>query len=165
MKKATQETLEKRKSKAEVKKTFRVMTDSQFHRLSNRKNIRQEFFNEACAIIPTSCFVELMESKQKKYTPSQNSNIPILFDLAASFEDSCDPELDLEMLNEMFTDSIIYSDKQIQNIYEITKKQSDSQYWRTFTLPPKNLKIVILWHIQIFFHLLWGIQLPLKYAK
>ena len=37
MKKATQETLEKRKSKAEVKKAFRVMTDSQFDRLSNRK--------------------------------------------------------------------------------------------------------------------------------
>ena len=33
------------------------------------------------------------------------------------------------MLNEMFTDSIIYSDKQIQNIYEITKKQSDSHRW------------------------------------
>ena len=33
------------------------------------------------------------------------------------------------MLNKMFTDSIIYSDQQIQNIYEITKKQSDSQHW------------------------------------
>ena len=105
------------------------MTDSQFHRLSNRKSTRQEFFNEACVIIPTSCFVELMESKQKKYTPLQKCNIPTLFDLAASFKDSCDPELDLEMLNEMFTDSIIYSDEQIQNIYEITKKQSDSQHW------------------------------------
>ena len=29
----------------------------------------------------------------------------------------------------MFTDSIIYSDQQIQNIYEITKKQSDRQHW------------------------------------
>ena len=29
----------------------------------------------------------------------------------------------------MFADSIIYSDPQIQNIYEITKKQSDSQHW------------------------------------
>ena len=97
------------------------MTGSQFDRLSNRKNVRQEFFNEACAIIPTSCFVELIESKQKKYTPSQRSDIPTLIDLAASFKDSCDPELDLEMLNEMLTDSIIYSDQQIQNIFEITK--------------------------------------------
>ena len=105
------------------------MTDSQFDRLSNRKNIREKFFNEACVIIPTSCFVELMESKQKKCTPLQKCNIPTLFDLAASFKDSCGPELDLEMLNEMFTDSIIYSDKQIQNIYEITRKQSDSQHW------------------------------------
>ena len=33
VKKATQETLEKRKSKAEAKKTFQVMTDSQFDRI------------------------------------------------------------------------------------------------------------------------------------
>ena len=105
------------------------MTDSQFDRLSNRKNIRQEIFNEASAIISTSCFVKLMESKQKKYTPSQKSDIPTLFDIAASFKDSCDPELYLEILNEMFTYSIIYSGEQIQNIYAITKKQSDSQHW------------------------------------
>ena len=105
------------------------MTKSQFDRLSNRKNIRQEFFNEACTIVPRSCFVELMESKQRKYIPLQKCNVPTLFDLVASFKDSCDPEFDLEMLNEMFTDSIICSDKQIQNIYEITKKQSESQLW------------------------------------
>ena len=46
------------------------MTDSHFDRLPGRKNVKQEYFNEACAIISTSCFVELMESKQKKYTPS-----------------------------------------------------------------------------------------------
>ena len=94
MKKATQETLEKRKRKPEVKKGFRVITDSQFDRLPNRKKIRQEFVNEVCAIIPTSFFVELIESKQKIYTPSQKSDIPALLDLAASFKDSCDPELD-----------------------------------------------------------------------
>ena len=70
MKKATQEMLEKWKSKAKVKKEFRVMTDSHFYRLSGRKNVKEECFIEACAIIPPSCFVELMESKQKKYTPS-----------------------------------------------------------------------------------------------
>ena len=85
-------------------------------------------FNEASAIISTSCFVKLMESKQKKNTPSQKSDIATLFNIAASFKDPCNPELDLEILNEMFTYSIIYSDPQIQNIYEITKKQSDSQH-------------------------------------
>ena len=53
-----------------------------------------------------------MESKQKKYTPLQKCNIPTLFDLAASFKDSFDLELDLEMLNKMFTNPIIYSDEQ-----------------------------------------------------
>ena len=70
-----------------------------------------------------------MKSKQKKYTPLQKCNIPRLFDLAPSFKDSFDLELDLEVLNKMFTNPIIYSDEQIQNIYEITKKQSDSQHW------------------------------------
>ena len=85
-------------------------------------------FNEASAIISTSCFVKLMELQQKKNTPSQKSDITTLFDIAASFKDSCNPELDLEILNDMFTYSIIYSDQQIQNIYEITKKQSESQH-------------------------------------
>ena len=29
----------------------------------------------------------------------------------------------------MLIDYIIYIDKQIQNVYEVTKKQSDSQHW------------------------------------
>ena len=113
-----------------------------------------------------------MESKQKKYTPLQKCNIPTLFDLAASFKDSCDPELDLEMLNEMFTDSIIYSDKQIQNIYEITKKQSDSHRWtnhRKGRLTASKFKDIYTATKKLknsdSMHLLWGIQLPLKQGK
>ena len=73
-------------------------------------------------------FCQIDGIKAEKNTPSQKSDITTLFDIAASFKDSCNPQLDLEILNEMFTYSIIYSDPQIQNIYEITKKQSDSQH-------------------------------------
>ena len=52
-----------------------------------------------------------------------------MFDLAASFKDFCDLELDLEMLNKTFTDSIVYSDQQIQNIDKVTKTQSERQHW------------------------------------
>ena len=62
---------------------------------------------------------------QKKYKAPQKSNISTLFNLATSFKDSCDPELDLEMLNHMFTDSIVYSDRQSQNICEIRQSAWD----------------------------------------
>lgn len=76
----------------------------------------------------TTCFVKLMELKQKKYTQSLKSSISVLFDIAASFKDSGDSELDLKMLNEMLIDSITNSEEQIQNIYKIIKK-SNSQDW------------------------------------
>lgn len=76
----------------------------------------------------TTCFVKLMELKQKKYTQLLKSSISVLFDIAASFTDSGDSELDLKMLNEMLIDSITNSEEQIQNIYKIIKK-SNSQDW------------------------------------
>ena len=98
------------------------MTDGLFDRLSNIKNIRHEFLNKACAIIPTSSFVQLMELKQKK-NAIKKSNIPKLFHLRESFKNSCDPELYLEMLNEMFIDSTTDSNEQIQNFYKITENK------------------------------------------
>ena len=52
---------------------------------------------------------------------------PNLNDLAECFKDSCDPELDLAMLNHVFTDSLLLSDDQIKRVYENTQAQSNSQ--------------------------------------
>ena len=56
-----------------------------------------------------------------------DSAVPILNDLAKSFKDSCNPELDLAMLNHFFTDSLLLSDDHIKRVYENTQAQSNSQ--------------------------------------
>ena len=66
MKKATQESEEARKERAEDKQNFRVMTNSRYEALQNHKNVRNDLFKDVHTKIPTSCFVELMDSKQKK---------------------------------------------------------------------------------------------------
>ena len=49
-----------------------------------------------------------------------DSAVPILNDLAKSFKDSCDPELDLAMLNHVFIDSV-------KRVYQNNQAQSNSQ--------------------------------------
>ena len=58
------------------------------------------------------------------------SVVPTLNDLTKSFiKDSCDPELDLAMLNHISTDSLLLSHDQIKRVYENTQAQSNSQEW------------------------------------
>ena len=129
MKKATQESEEARKERVEAKQNFRVMTNSQYEALQSHKNVRNDLFKDVHTIIPTSCFVELMDSKQKKCKQLLQLAVPTLNDLAKCFKDSCDPELDLAMLNHVFTDSLLLSDDQIKRVYENTQAQSNSQEW------------------------------------
>ena len=70
-----------------------------------------------------------MDSKQKKCKQLLQSAVPTLNDLAKCFKDSCDPELDLAMVNHVFTDSLLLSDDQIKRVYENTQGQSNSQEW------------------------------------
>ena len=65
-KKTTQESEEARKERAEAKQNFRVMANSQYKALQNHKNVRNDLFKDVHTIIPTSCLVELMDSRQKK---------------------------------------------------------------------------------------------------
>ena len=121
MKKGTQESEEARKERAEAKQSFRVMTNSQYEALQNHKNVRNDLLKDVHTIIPRSCFVELMDSKQKKCKQLLQSAVPTLNDLAKCFKDSCDPELDLAMLNHVFTDSLLLLDDQIKRVYENTQ--------------------------------------------
>ena len=50
-------------------------------------------------------------------------------DLAKSFTDWCDLELDLAMFNHVFNDSLLLSDDQIKGVYENIQAQSKSQEW------------------------------------
>ena len=66
LKKATQEPEEARNKRAETKQNFRVMKNCQNKALQNYKNVRNDLFKNVHTIIPMSCFVELMDSKQKR---------------------------------------------------------------------------------------------------
>ena len=81
MKKATQESEEAKKERAEAKQNFRVMTNSQYKALQNHKNVRNDLFKDVYTIIPRSCFLELMDFKQKKCKQLLHSTVPILNDL------------------------------------------------------------------------------------
>ena len=116
-KKATQESQGSRKERAERSQAeFQGHDKYKYKALQNHKNVRNDFFKDVDTIIPTSCFVELMDSKQKKYKQLLQSAVPTLNDLAKRFKDSCDPELDLAMLNHAFTDSLLSSDDQIKRV-------------------------------------------------
>ena len=78
------------------------MTNSQYKILQNHKNVRNDLLKNVHTIIPTSCFVELMDSKQRNCKQLLESAVPTLNDLAKSFKDSCETELDLAMLNHVF---------------------------------------------------------------
>ena len=57
----------------------------------------------------------------------RQSAVTTLNDLAKSFKESYDLELDLPMLNHVLNDSLLLSDDQIKRIYENTQAQSESR--------------------------------------
>ena len=67
------------------------------------------------------------KEKKKKCIQLLQSAVPTLNDLAKSFTDSCDLELDLAMFNHVFNDSLLLSDDQIKGVYENIQIQSKSQ--------------------------------------
>ena len=89
--------------------------------MQNHKNLINGLFKDVHTVIPKSCFVELLDSKQKKCKQLLESAVLTLNDFAKSFKNSCDPELDLAMLNHVLTDSLLLSDDQIKRVYENTQ--------------------------------------------
>ena len=129
MKKATKKSEEARKERAEAEQIFRVITNSQYEALQNHKNGRNDLFQDVHTIIPMSYFVELMDSKQKKWKQLLQSAVPTLNDLAERFKDMYEPELHLAMLDHVFTDSLLLLENQIKRVYENTQAQSKCQKW------------------------------------
>ena len=59
------------------------MSGSQAEKLKDKKSICKDFFSSTHAIIPKSCFVELMQHKKNRVTTS--TSVPSLNDFAESF--------------------------------------------------------------------------------
>ena len=65
-----------------------------------------------------------MQGKKNKVTIS--TYVPSLNVFTESFEGNCSPELNIEDLSDIFTDSLLLSTEQIKEIYKQTTEQSNS---------------------------------------
>ena len=81
------------------------------------KKVRNKLFGAIADIVPKLCFVELMTGQKVSAEKSQ-IHAPTLIEFAESFNDGCDPELDVSSLTEMFADSILIIAQQINSIYQ-----------------------------------------------
>ena len=121
-------TYENRKLKLQSRLNFKTMSGSQAEKLKDKQSIRKDFFSSTPIIIPKSCFVELMQSKKNRVTTS--TYVPSLNDFAEGFKENCSPELNIEDLSDLFTDSLLLSTEQIKEIYQQTTEQSNSDEWK-----------------------------------
>ena len=75
---------ENRKLKLENILNFKTMSGSQGEKLKGKQSNCKDFFSSTHAIIPNSCFVELMQDKKNRVTTS--SYVPSLNDFAEVFK-------------------------------------------------------------------------------
>ena len=88
------------------RQTFLTTSESQAAKLKDKKIVRQELLERISNVVPKSCFVELMTVKKNRDSGPE-INAPTILDFAESFIDSCDPELDVADLTEIFAGSLL----------------------------------------------------------
>ena len=130
MKKATQLTVNERKQRAKLKMNFQVTSNSQAKKLADSANIRSELYNGVSDIIPHSYFTEFMEAKRKKHKRECVESVPTLLECAENFKDSCDPELQPQLLPDTFTNSLFFIEDQVKLVYEKTIGQFNYKEWK-----------------------------------
>ena len=95
------------------------MPQSQTVKLKDKKTVSQQLPERISNVVPKLCFVELMTGKKNRDT-SPEINVPTILYFAESFTDSCDPELDVADLTEIFVGSLLITSEQVKTIYNQT---------------------------------------------
>ena len=67
---------------------------------------------------------------KKKSDTSPEINVPTVLDFAESFIDSCDPELDIADLTEIFAGFLFITGEQVKTIHNQTVAQSKRTFWQ-----------------------------------
>ena len=111
------------------RQTFLIMSESQAVKLRDKKIVLQKLLERVSNVVPKSCFVELMTGKKNRDT-SPEINVPTFLDFAESFIDSCNPELDIADLTEIFAGSLLITGEQVKTIYNQTVAQSKTTFWQ-----------------------------------
>ena len=91
--------------------------------------MRQELLERISNAVLKSCFVELMTGKKNRGT-SPKINVTTILDFTESFIDSCNPELDVVDLTEIFAGSLLITGEQVKTIYNQTVAQSKTTFWQ-----------------------------------
>ena len=67
---------------------------------------------------------------KKKSDTSPEISVPTVLDFAESFIDSCDPELDITDLTEIFAGFLFITGEQVKTIHNQTVAQSKRTFWQ-----------------------------------
>ena len=102
------------------------MPKSQAAKLKDKKIVRRELLERISNVVPKSCSVELMAKKNRDTSPE--IKVPTILDFAESFIDSCDQELDVTDLIEIFAWSLLTTGEQVKTICNQTVAQSKTTW-------------------------------------
>ena len=102
------------------------MPKSQTAKLKDKKIVRRELLERISNVVPKSCSVELMTKKNRDISPE--IKVPTILDFAESFIDSCDQELDVTDLIEIFAWSLLTTGEQVKTICNQTVAQSKTTW-------------------------------------
>ena len=103
------------------------MPKSQAAKLKDKKIVRRELLERISNVVPKSCSVELMTKKNRDTSPEMK--VPTILDFAESFIDSCDQELDVTDLTEIYAWSLLTTGEQVKTICHQTVAQSKT-FWQ-----------------------------------
>ena len=103
------------------------MPKSQAAKLKDKKIVRRELLERISNVVPKSCSVELMTKKNRDTSPEMK--VPTILDFAESFIDSCDQELDVTDLTEIYAWSLLTTGEQVKTICNQTVAQSKT-FWQ-----------------------------------
>lgn len=71
-----------------------------------------------------------MEAKRKNYKTECMESVPTLLERAEGFEDCCDPEIQLQLIPDTFTNSLFFTENQIKLVNKKTIGQSNCNKWK-----------------------------------
>ena len=71
-----------------------------------------------------------MEAKRKNYKTECMESVPTLLGHAEGFEDCCDPEIQLRLIPDTFTNSLFFTENQIKLVNKKTIGQSNCNEWK-----------------------------------
>lgn len=124
----TSDSKEDARLKLKRKLEYLPMSDSGKNLVSDKKKMRNKFYEAVKEIAPNSCFVQLVEGKVQN-APYENENLTINARTLSLSEHAELLKKEPNFSEESYLNSIKLSKNQIDSIYQNTITQSKSKFW------------------------------------